>query len=184
MTRAIAAPAGARMLTVEGRVTNEDRRWWLVHLECSPDVTPGTFHAWLDGSNTHTTKKLIERNIWTIEQVSGLTSDQIDDLKYGGGCARVDVAWEHARTILPPLVQRQTSGGVESQLQDRIVELRKKRELEKRKAEIIEDRRATVESREKTLSELRESIEKKKQMLRERREAAQHKAASKDSSSE
>ncbi|TPP54570.1 hypothetical protein CGC21_18060 [Leishmania donovani] len=103
----------ARGIATNGRVTNEDRRWWLVHLECAPDVTPGTFVSWLDCCGTHTTKKLIERNIWTIEQVAELDSDRVDELKYKEGCLKMDVVWEHARTIITPLKQREVSGGVD-----------------------------------------------------------------------
>ncbi|GET85358.1 hypothetical protein, conserved [Leishmania tarentolae] len=158
----------ARGIAAGGRVTNEDRRWWLVHLECAPDVTPGTFVSWLDCCGTHTTKKLIERNIWTIEQVAALDSDTVDELKYKEGCLKMDVVWEHARTIITPLKQREVSGGVESQLQSRILELRKKRELE-RQRELIAKERATVsEKREETLQKLRESIAAKKAALRKK----------------
>lgn len=85
----------------------------------------------------------------------------------------MDVVWEHARTVLVPLKAR--SAGMtseESSLQDRILELRKKRELEKRRREIIEDRKDTVQSREETLRQLREQVEKKRQMLRMRQQRA------------
>jgi hypothetical protein len=139
-----------RFLSSFGRITDEDRRWWLVHLECAPDVTPGTFVSWLDNCGTHTTKKLIERNIWTIEQVANLSSDQVDELRYKEGCLHMDVVWEHARTVLVPLKAR-TAGisSEESSLQDRILELRKKRE------------------------QLREQVEKKRQMLRMRQQNQQ-----------
>lgn len=155
----------ARSIATNGRVTNEDRRWWLIHLECAPDITTGTFAAWLDCCGTHTTKKLIERNIWTIEQVAALDSDQVDELKYKEGCLKMDVVWEHARTIIIPLRQREVSGGVESELQSRILELRKKRELERSREKIIQDRGNINEQREATLQKLRESIAAKKAAL-------------------
>lgn len=162
-----------RALSSFGRITDEDRRWWLVHLECAPDVTAGTFISWLDNCGTHTTKKLIERNIWTIEQVANLSSDQVDELRYKEGCLHMDVVWEHARTVLVPLKARQGGMSAEhSSLQDRILELRKKRELEKRRREIIDERKDTVQSREDTLRALRDQVEKKRQMLRMRQQAA------------
>lgn len=169
---AVAAPSAlvlaARGIATSGRVTNEDRRWWLVHLECAPDVTPGTFVAWLDGCGTHTAKKLIERNIWTIEQVAELDSDRVDELKYKEGCLKMDVVWEHARTIITPLKQREVSGGVESQLQSRILELRKKRELERQRESLVKERAMVSDKREETLRKLRESIAAKKAALRKK----------------
>ncbi|CAC9436413.1 conserved hypothetical protein [Leishmania infantum JPCM5] len=169
---AVAAPLvlmlAARGIATNGRVTNEDRRWWLVHLECAPDVTPGTFVSWLDCCGTHTTKKLIERNIWTIEQVAELDSDRVDELKYKEGCLKMDVVWEHARTIITPLKQREVSGGVESQLQSRILELRKKRELERQRESLVKERATVSDKREETLRKLRESIAAKKAALRKK----------------
>lgn len=159
-----------RGIATSGRVTNEDRRWWLVHLECAPDVTPGTFVSWLDCCGTHTTKKLIERNIWTIEQVAELDSDRVDELKYKEGCLKMDVVWEHARTIITPLRQREVSGGVESELQSRILELRKKRELERQRDATVQERAVVNEKREETLRKLRESIAAKKAALRRKLE--------------
>ncbi|RNF11506.1 uncharacterized protein Tco025E_06651 [Trypanosoma conorhini] len=159
-----------RGIATGGRVTNEDRRWWLIHLECAPDVTPGTFVAWLDCCGTHTTKKLIERNIWTIEQVAQLDSDQVDELKYKEGCLKMDVVWEHARTILTPLQQREATGGVESELQSRILELRKKRELERKRGELLKERASINEQREATLRKLREAIAAKKAALLQKKQ--------------
>ncbi|RNF10431.1 hypothetical protein TraAM80_01604 [Trypanosoma rangeli] len=159
-----------RGIVTGGRVTNEDRRWWLIHLECAPDVTPGTFVAWLDCCGTHTTKKLIERNIWTIEQVAQLDSDQVDELKYKEGCLKMDVVWEHARTILTPLQQREATGGVESELQSRILELRKKRELERKREELLKERANINEQREATLRKLREAIAAKKAALLQKKQ--------------
>lgn len=172
-----------RSITINGRVTNEDRRWWLVHLECSPDVTPGTFLSWLDGCGTHTTKKLIERNIWTIAQVAELDSDQVDELKYKEGCLKMDIVWEHARTILQPLRQREVSGGVESELQDKILQMRKKRELEKRRDEILDERAKASESREATLEKLRASIAAKKAELLKKQMDKQRSGGSPDDDS-
>jgi hypothetical protein len=152
-------------MTINGRVTNEDRRWWLVHLECCPDITSGTFVGWLDCCGTHTTKKLIERNIWTIEQLAQLDGDQIDELKYREGCLKVDVAWEHARTVLTPLKQREVTGGVESELHSKILEIRKRRELERQREELLKQRRDEGLSREERLQQLRQSIAAKKAEL-------------------
>ena len=162
-TAALFAPG--RLITTNGRVTNEDRRWWLLHLECAPDVHPGTFVAWLDCCGTHTTKKLIERNIWTIEQVAALDSEQVDEMKFQEGCIKMDVVWEHARTILTALKNRATSGGVEMDLQSKVLELRKKRELEKKRTEIVSERAETMEARESTLQKLREAVAAKKAEL-------------------
>ncbi|KAG5512503.1 hypothetical protein GH5_08469 [Leishmania sp. Ghana 2012 LV757] len=167
----------ARGIATNGRVTNEDRRWWLVHLECAPDVTPGTFVSWLDCCGTHTTKKLIERNIWTIEQVAELDSDRVDELKYKEGCLKMDIVWEHARTIITALKQREVSGGVESQLQSRILELRKKRELERQRESIAKERAEVSDRREETLRKLRESIAAKKAALRKKLEEQRGEAA-------
>ena len=171
--RVAAAADVARAIATSGRVTNEDRRWWLVHLECAPDVTPGTFVSWLDCCGTHTTKKLIERNIWTIEQVAELDSDRVDELKYKDGCLKMDIVWEHARTIITPLRQREVSGGVESELQSRILELRKKRELERQRESTLKERAVAHEKREETLRKLRESIAAKKAALRQKLESQQ-----------
>lgn len=162
-----------RLIATSGRVTNEDRRWWLIHLECAPDITPGTFVSWLDCCGTHTTKKLIERNIWTIGQVAELDSDRVDELKYKEGCLKMDIVWEHARTIIVPLRQREVSGGVESELQSRILELRKRRELERQRESIVTERSAINEKREETLRKLRESVAAKKAALRKRLEEQQ-----------
>ena len=156
----------SRSMSIQGRVTNEDRRWWLVHLECSPDVVPTTFAAWLDCCGEHTMKKLVERNIWTIEQVAGLTSDQVDELRYAEGCVKMDIVWEHARTILTPLRTRHTSGGVESELQSRVLQLRKQRELEKQRASILQERANTAAGREDTMAKLKDAIAAKKEALR------------------
>lgn len=169
----MAAALPTRGIATNGRVTNEDRRWWLVHLECAPDVTPGTFVSWLDCCGTHTTKKLIERNIWTIEQVAELDSDRVDELKYKDGCLKMDIVWEHARTIITPLRQREVSGGVESELQSRILELRKKRELERQRESTLKERAVVSEKREETLRKLRESIAAKKAALRQKLEESQ-----------
>ncbi|CAD2221157.1 hypothetical protein AGDE_11877 [Angomonas deanei] len=181
MRRAISSPLLClpllRSIATNGRITNEDRRWWLIHLECAPDITPGTFVSWLDCCGTHTTKKLIERNIWTIEQVAELDSDRVDELKYKEGCLKMDIVWEHARTIITPLKQREVSGGVESELQSRILELRKKRELERKRAEIISERSVVNEKREETLKKLRESIAAKKAALRAKKEKESEAAA-------
>ena len=67
---AVAAAGAVRSVASYGRVCDEDRRWWMIHLDCAPDVNPGTFVSWLDSCGTHTTKKLVERNVWTIEQVA------------------------------------------------------------------------------------------------------------------
>ena len=156
-----------------GRVSDEDRRWWMVHLECCPDVTPGTFHTWLDGVGTHTAKKLVERNIWTIEQVAALSSDQVDELRFKDGCGFMDVAWEHARTVVLPLKSREVSATGESAMQSRILEIRRKRELARRREEIIEDKRTETAQREETLRKLREAVAAKREALRR----AQQKAA-------
>ena len=158
--------SSARHMSVQGRVTNEDRRWWLVHLECSPDVVPTTFAAWLDCCGEHTMKKLVERNIWTIEQVAGLTSDQIDELRFAEGCVKMDIVWEHARTILTPLRTRNSTGGVESELQSRVLQLRKQRELEKQRASILQERSNTAAGREDTMAKLKDAIAAKKEALR------------------
>ncbi|KEG10158.1 hypothetical protein DQ04_04101010 [Trypanosoma grayi] len=172
------AAASLRYIATGGRVTNEDRRWWLLHLECAPDVTPGTFVAWLDCCGTHTTKKLIERNVWTIEQVAALDSDQVDELKYKEGCLKMDVVWEHARTVITPLRQREVTGGVESELQSRILELRKKRELERKREDLLKERANINEQRDTTLRKLREAIAAKKAaMLQKKQEAAAAAAA-------
>ncbi|KAK7194880.1 hypothetical protein NESM_000409200 [Novymonas esmeraldas] len=163
----------ARCITTGGRVTNEDRRWWLVHLECAPDVTPGTFVSWLDCCGTHTTKKLIERNVWTIEQVAELDSDRVDELKYKDGCLKMDIVWEHARTIIAPLRQREVSGGVETALQSRILELRKKRELERQREAVLKERATVNDKREEALQKLRDSIAAKKAALRKKLEEQQ-----------
>lgn len=147
-------------------MTNEDRRWWLLHLECAPDVTPGTFVSWLDACGTHTTKKLIERDVWTIEQVAGLDADTVDELKYKEGCIKMDIVWEHARTILTPLRQRNTQSGTETALQTKVQELRKKRELEKERQRILAERAAIHKRREELLQQHRDAIAKKKEQLR------------------
>ncbi|CCW64228.1 unnamed protein product [Phytomonas sp. EM1] len=157
-----------RGIATNGRITNEDRRWWLIHLECAPDITPGTFVSWLDCCGTHTTKKLIERNIWTIEQVAELDSDEVDELKYKEGCLKIDITWEHARTIITPLRQRAQGSGVESELQSRILELRKKRELERKREEILQERAIISDKRGEMLQKLRETIASKKAELRKK----------------
>lgn len=167
-----------RSIGTDGRVTNEDRRWWLLHLECAPDITPGTFVAWLDGCNTNTTKKLIERDIWTIEQVASLNADVVDELKYKEGCIKMDIVWEHARTILQPLRNRQKEGGVESELQARVLQLRKKRELERERLQLLKERAETNQEKEKLLKEQREAIAKKKEQLRQQIEAKRKRIAS------
>eukprot|EP00388_Colpodella_angusta_P048488 GDKK01076396.1.p1 GENE.GDKK01076396.1~~GDKK01076396.1.p1 ORF type:complete len:166 (+),score=4.99 GDKK01076396.1:1-498(+) len=130
------------------------------------DVTLTTFAGWLDCCGEHTCKKFIERNVWTIEQVAALTSDEVDEMRYAEGCIKVDVVWEHARTILGPLRQRNLSGGVESELQDRVLQLRKARELEKQKQNILRERSDIAASREETAARLREAIAEKKEALR------------------
>jgi hypothetical protein len=162
-----------RWLSSYGRITDEDRRWWIIHLECCPDVTPGTFVSWLDSCGTHTTKKLIERNIWTIEQLAALSSDQVDELRYKEGCVHMDVVWEHARTVLTPLASRGRAADGDTALHDRIMELRKKRELERRRGEVLKERADTVAGREATLKELREQIAAKKEALRAKQRARQ-----------
>ncbi|CCW71277.1 unnamed protein product [Phytomonas sp. Hart1] len=163
----------SRGIATNGRITNEDRRWWLIHLECAPDITPGTFVSWLDCCGTHTTKKLIERNIWTIEQVSELDSDEVDELKYKEGCLKMDITWEHARTIITPLRHRMKGTGVESEFQNRILELRKKRELERKREEIIQERSVISDRRNEMLQKLRETIASKKAELRKKMEEQQ-----------
>lgn len=155
-----------RHIGTDGRVTNEDRRWWLLHLECAPDITPGTFVSWLDCCGTHTTKKLIERDIWTIEQVAALDADTVDELKYREGCIKMDVVWEHARTIVTPLRQRNVVGGVETALQTKVLELRKKRELEKQRDKLLKERAAIHQQRELLLQQKRDAVEAKKEELR------------------
>lgn len=157
-----------RSIGTDGRVTNEDRRWWLLHLECTPDITPGTFVSSLDCCGTHTTKKLIERDIWTIEQVAALDADTVDELKYREGCIKMDVVWEHARTIISPLRQRNVAGGAESALQSRVLELRKKRELEKERERQLKERTALHQRREQLLQQKREAVEAKKEELRKK----------------
>ena len=155
-----------------GRVSDEDRRWWMVHLECCPDVTPGTFHTWLDGVGTHTAKKLVERNVWTIEQVAALSSDQVDEMRFKDGCGYLDVAWEHARTIIVPLKSRTVAGGTESGMQSKILEIRRKRELARRREEIIEEKKAETANREETLRKLREAVAAKREALRRAQQKA------------
>lgn len=159
-----------RGIATYGRITDEDRRWWLVHLECCPDVTPGTFITWLDSCGTHTAKKLIERDVWTIEQVAALSSDVVDELRYKEGCIHMDVVWEHARTVLQPLTARMGGKAGSAELQARILELRKKRELEKRKGEILQDRADVLAERERMLRELRENIAARRETLRQKRQ--------------
>ena len=149
-----------------GRVSDEDRRWWIVHLDCCPDVTPGTFHSWLDGCGEHTAKKLVERNVWTIEQVAGMSSDEIDELRFKEGCGHMDVVWEHARTIIHPLRSRVKQSTGEGSLQSKIIEIRKKRELQRRKEIIIDEKQAQTTQREETLRKLRDAVAKKKEALR------------------
>ena len=161
-----------RSVASYGRVTDEDRRWWMVHLDCAPDVHPGTFASWLDSCGTHTTKKLVERNVWTIEQVAALSSDQVDELRYREGCLHMDVVWEHARTILSLLKTRQSSTGSDTALQERITALRKKRELERRKEQLLQDRDLAVADRQERLEALRKTIALKKQQLQQQQERA------------
>ena len=156
----------ARSMSNYGRITTEDRRWWLLHLECAPEVTAGTFHAWLDSCGTHTAKKLVERNIWTIEQVSQLSPDQVDTLKYREGCLHMDVVWEHARTVTPALKQREITGGVESELIDKMTELKKKRLLQRQREGLIEEQKAVAERRKKQLEEMKEKLMQKRLALK------------------
>jgi hypothetical protein len=165
-TRAVTFCA-IRQVASYGRITDEDRRWWMVHLDCAPDVHPGTFVSWLDSCGTHTTKKLIERNIWTIEQVAGLSSDQVDELRYREGCIHMDVVWEHSRTIISLLNARKTAASTDSDLQERIAALRRKRELERRRDELLRERQNQEQDREARLAELRRTIAEKKAKLRD-----------------
>lgn len=166
-----------RCLGTNGRVTNEDRRWWLLHLECTPDVTPGTFAAWLDACGTHTTKKLIERNIWSIEQVAALEADEVDELKYRDGCVKMDVVWEHARTILPSLQSRSAEGGVQSDLHGQVSKLRMKRELEKQRKSILHQQEKVHQQREATIQAQREALIARKKELQQRLSSRQSAAA-------
>eukprot|EP00796_Vickermania_ingenoplastis_P010770 gene10769-7498_t len=135
------------------------------------NITPGTFAAWLDACGTHTTKKLIERDVWTIEQVAALDADAVDELRYRDGCVKMDIVWEHARTIIGPLRQRNAEGGVETELQSKVLQLRKKREVERERAQLLKERGALYSQREKLLQQHREAIAAKKEALRQRREA-------------
>eukprot|EP00759_Apiculatamorpha_spiralis_P044719 PhF_6_TR4162/c0_g1_i1/m.5590 len=165
-----------RTIASYGRITDEDRRWWKIHLESHPDVTLGTFVSFLDSCGTHTTKRLIERNVWTVEQVSQLTEDEVEVLRYKDGCIHMDVVWEHARSIAPELRKRETGGGTTTDdLQLKVLELRKKRELERRKQEILANRAQEVESRQERITLMKDEIAKKKEELR-RKQAEREKA--------
>jgi len=155
-----------------GRVTDEDRRWWKLHLESHPDVTLGTFVSFLDNCGEHTTKRLIESNIWTIEQVSMMTEEEVEIMKNQQKCTHIDIVWEHARAIAPELRKRELGGEAASdELQKKVLELRKKRELEKRKQEILEKRAQEVENREDRIGLLKEEIAKKREELKKRQQA-------------
>ncbi len=78
----------------------------------------------------------------------------------------MDVVWEHARTVLQPLVARAGGKMGAAELQARILELRKKRELEKRKAEVVQERVDVVEDRERMMQQLRDAIAAKRAALR------------------
>lgn len=175
--------APVRYIASFGRVTDEDRRWWMVHLECAPDVTAGTFVSWLDSCGDHTTKKLVERNVWSIEQVAALSSDEVDELRFREGCVHMDVVWEHARTIIAVLKTRSKVGVQDTVLHDRIMELRKKRELERRREELLKQHKETAEEREARLEELRAAIAKKRELLRRRQRAAADGAPASDDAS-
>ena len=152
-----------------GQITDEDRRWWKLHIEAHPDVTLGTFTAFLDNCDEHVQKRLIEKDVWTIEQVSAMTEDEVENLKYREGCLKMDIIWEHARAISPELRKREFgSVGTESELETKLLEVRKKRELERRKHEILQKRSQEVAEREDRVKLMKDEIQRKRNELRQR----------------
>lgn len=89
----------------------------------------------------------------------------------------MDIVWEHARTIVGPLRQRNVEGGVETELQSRVLQLRKKRELEREREKLLKDRAEIHQNREKLLQQHREAIAAKKEALRKKLEEKQRLAA-------
>ena len=157
-----------------GQITDEDRRWWKLHIEAHPDVTLGTFTAFLDNCDEHSQKKLIEKDIWTVEQVSVMTEDEVENLRYREGCLKMDIIWEHARAIAPELRKREFGTiGTEDAMEARLLEVRKKRELERRKQEILQKRSAEVGARDERINLMKEEIQKKRDELRQRQQARQ-----------
>uniref|UniRef100_A0A7S4NL18 Uncharacterized protein n=1 Tax=Paramoeba aestuarina TaxID=180227 RepID=A0A7S4NL18_9EUKA len=150
-----------------GQITDEDRRWWKIHVEAHPDVSLGTFTAFLDNCDDHAQKRLIERDIWTIEQVSAMTEDEVENLKYREGCLKMDIIWEHARAIAPELRKREFGTiGTESEIEAKLLEVRKKRELERRKQEILQKRAVEVTDRENRIKLMKDEIQRKRDELR------------------
>ena len=91
----------------------------------------------------------------------------MEELRYKEGCGAMEVVWEHARAIAPELRKREHGvGRGDEELQERLFALRKKRELERRKQEILQGRAREVEERESRLTAMREEIEKRKEAMR------------------
>ena len=157
-----------------GQITDEDRRWWKLHIEAHPDVTLGTFTAFLDNCDVHAQKRLIEKDIWTIEQVSAMTEDDVEQLKYREGCLKMDIIWEHARAIAPELRRREYGEqGSEDAMATRLLEIRKKRELEKRKQEILQSRNTEVSARDERIKLMKDEIQKRRNELRQKQQERQ-----------
>eukprot|EP01063_Lacrimia_lanifica_P002484 TRINITY_DN1130_c0_g5_i1.p1 TRINITY_DN1130_c0_g5~~TRINITY_DN1130_c0_g5_i1.p1 ORF type:complete len:230 (+),score=90.20 TRINITY_DN1130_c0_g5_i1:47-691(+) len=153
--RRIAARAAvrrfSRTLIARDGVCEDDRRWWEWHIPTRSHKGAQTTALYLDGIGRHTWKCLIERDVFTVEDVSNLTDDDIGALERAGA-VHVSLAREHAQVFMQTMKERERELSLQQSSWDKEVErvLKEREELAEanRKAWEITNRVMAKERRE------------------------------------
>ena len=113
MRRLLVSGGGLRATTKQARylqapdgVTDDDRRWWEWHIPTRQHKGGQTTSLYLDGVGRYTWKMLIERDIFTVEDVAALTGEDLLELERNG-CQAISVASEHAKVFMLTMKERE-----------------------------------------------------------------------------
>ena len=137
--RAAVPRAFERTLIASDGVTDDDRRWWEWHIPAKLHKGRDTTVLYCDGVGKYTWKMLIEREVFTIEQLSKITDDQVAELERDG-CTQVLTAREHAKVFIETMDERERELTLQQSSWDKEVE-------------------RLIEQREQTASSFRRGLE-------------------------
>ncbi|KAJ9460086.1 hypothetical protein DIPPA_29642 [Diplonema papillatum] len=110
-----------RTLIARDGVTDDDRRWWEWHIPTKQHKGPQTTVLYLDGIGRFTWKVLIERNIFTVEDLSKTTDDEVAEMERCGAL-QIAVAREHAKVFMKTMMERERELALQQTSWDKEVE--------------------------------------------------------------
>eukprot|EP01064_Diplonema_japonicum_P007902 TRINITY_DN15503_c0_g1_i2.p1 TRINITY_DN15503_c0_g1~~TRINITY_DN15503_c0_g1_i2.p1 ORF type:complete len:219 (+),score=47.49 TRINITY_DN15503_c0_g1_i2:66-722(+) len=143
--------AAKRTVIAMDGVDDSDRQWWEWHIPTRQHKGGKTTVLYLDGVGKFTWKMLIEKEIFTIDDLAKASDDMIFDLERAG-CLHVNVAKEHAKVFMKTMGERERELQMQQTSWDKEVE----RLLEERE-KIAEANRVKWEKSNQNYSELRKA---------------------------